>query len=236
MLRAPFVHIAMADKALLTKGLHIAYMHTSDLVASPKAMKEWDAFYKVLTDKHGLSGKPALVGISRGGLIIHKWAAANPDKVSCIVGVAPVCDIKSWPGGKGLSGGHGRSWQGLLKAYGLTEKQALAYKKNPVDLAGPVAKAKIPVLHIYSPQDEGVPYEENTKVYAARLQAAGGVFQGVEKVIKRDSIKGNPKLERVQKAVDKKNPKAVAGAHNKTCNGADQKLVGEFIAKHCTGK
>ncbi|KKM61969.1 hypothetical protein LCGC14_1526420, partial [marine sediment metagenome] len=181
----------LADKALLARGFHIAYMQTSDLVASPKAMKEWDAFYKVLTDTHGLSGKPALVGISRGGLIIHKWAAANPDKVSCIVGVAPVCDIKSWPGGKGLSGGHGRSWQGLLKAYGLTEKQALAYKKNPVDLVEPVAKAKIPILHIYSPQDEGVPYQENTKVYAARLKAAGGVFQGIEKVIKRDGIKGN---------------------------------------------
>ncbi|MCE5326347.1 MAG: alpha/beta hydrolase [Planctomycetaceae bacterium] len=233
VLRAPFAHIAMGDKALLAAGFHIAYIDASDPLGSPEAMKQWDAFYKEMTATYGLAAKPALIGISRGGLIIHKWAAAHPDQVACIVGAAPVCDIKSWPGGKGLSGGHGGSWKQLQSVYGLTEQQAMEYKQNPIDVLEPIAKAKIPVLHFYSPQDEGVPYEENSAVVEKKMKALGGDFTGVSIVISRDSIKGDPKLEPLQKRVDAKNPKAVAGAHNKACNAADQTKVAEFIIKAC---
>jgi pimeloyl-ACP methyl ester carboxylesterase len=197
---------------------------------SEAALRQWDAFYTVATESRGLSRRPALIGVSRGGLFIHRWAAANPDKVSCLVGVAPVCDIKSRPAGRGLSGGHGAGWKELLAAYGMTEQQALAWDGNPIDLVAPVAKARIPVLHVYCPQDEGVPYEENTKVYAEKLTAAGGVFVGLPIEIPRDSIKGKARLEAEQKKVDAKNPQAVAGAHRKTCAASDPKIV-EFIRK-----
>ena len=44
----------------------------------------WDAWYAFLTEKHGLSKKPAFVGMSRGGRNAYTWATAHPDKVSCI--------------------------------------------------------------------------------------------------------------------------------------------------------
>ena len=47
--------------------------------------------------------------MSRGGLIIYNWATANPKKVACIYGDAPVCDFKSWPGGKGKGKGKNKS-------------------------------------------------------------------------------------------------------------------------------
>jgi len=236
VLRARFPEKPAGDVELLAKGFHVAYMDIAGMFGSPAALKHWDAFYKEMTEKYGLSKKVALVGISRGGLPVHKWAAANPEKVACIVGVAPVCDIKSWPGGRGLSGGHGASWQALLAAYGMTEAEALAYKQNPVDLVEPIAKAKIPVLHVYSPQDEGVPYEENTKVVADRLKTLGGDFTGIPIEVKRSSIEGNESLKQLQERIDKKNPKAVARAHSTTCNAPVQAAVAEFILKHAAAK
>ncbi len=49
-----------------------------------KPDKKWDAWYAFLTDKHGLSKKPAFVGMTAGGEYSYMWAVAHPDKVSCI--------------------------------------------------------------------------------------------------------------------------------------------------------
>ena len=51
---------------------------------SRAALTEWDAWYAYLTGRHGLSKKPAFIGMSRGGIFAYSWATANPDKVSCI--------------------------------------------------------------------------------------------------------------------------------------------------------
>ena len=51
---------------------------------TPDPGKPWDAWYSYLTEKHGLSKKPAFVGMSKGGVNAYEWSAANPDKVSCI--------------------------------------------------------------------------------------------------------------------------------------------------------
>ena len=225
-----------ADADLVGKGFHIAYIDIVALHGSPKALAHWDAFYREMTEKYGLAKKVALMGISRGSLPAHKWASANPDKVACIVGIAPVCDIKSWPGGKGLSGGHGASWKQLLEAYGMTEQQAMEYKQNPIDVLEPIAKAEIPVLHIYSPQDEGVPYEENSKVVAERLKELGGDFTGIAIEVPRSSVENDPLLKSKQAAVDKKNPKALAGAHRKVCDTADKAAITAFILKNAAGK
>ena len=39
---------------------------------------------RILTEKHGLSKKPAFIGMSKGGVNEYDWASVNPDKVSCI--------------------------------------------------------------------------------------------------------------------------------------------------------
>ena len=46
---------------------------------------------------------------------------------------APVCDVTSWPGGKGKGDGSQGDWQQLLKVYGLTEKQVIEGKISPID-------------------------------------------------------------------------------------------------------
>ncbi|MEI8012841.1 MAG: hypothetical protein WCI27_10265, partial [Candidatus Omnitrophota bacterium] len=112
--------------ALLSKGYHLVYMDVGGLFGSPKAVSHWNALYKYLTEEQGFAKKPVLEGISRGGLMIYNWGIANPDKVACIYADAAVCDFKSWPAGKGKGLGNAVEWANLLKAYGLTEEEALA--------------------------------------------------------------------------------------------------------------
>ncbi|SFI27475.1 SGNH/GDSL hydrolase family protein [Planctomicrobium piriforme] len=170
-----FGHKPAPDIALLKQGFHVVYMKVPDMLGAPDAVKSWEAFYSELTGKYGFAKKVALVGLSRGGLYCYNWAIANPDKVACIYADAPVCDFKSWPGGKGDGPGSPRDWQLVLEKYGFeNEQQALAYQGNPVDQLAPLAKAHVPLLHVYGDADEVVPWKENTGLVAERYRALGG--------------------------------------------------------------
>ncbi|HET6383725.1 MAG TPA: alpha/beta hydrolase [Armatimonadota bacterium] len=70
-------HEPQAEIELLKRGFHVAYIQRGP-------GKEWDAWYRFLTERHGLSKKPAFIGMSRGGEYEYTWAARNPDKVSCV--------------------------------------------------------------------------------------------------------------------------------------------------------
>jgi alpha-beta hydrolase superfamily lysophospholipase len=120
---------------------------------------------------------------------VYNWATAHPDKVSCIYGDAPVCDFKSWPGGKGKGPGSKRDWQLVLERYGFkTEAEALAYPGNPVDRLAPLTKAKVPLLHVYGDADEVVPWDENTGVIAERYRKLGGKIT----LIAKPGVKHHP--------------------------------------------
>ncbi|EAQ81065.1 GDSL-type esterase/lipase family protein [Blastopirellula marina] len=177
-----FGHKTEPDVALLNDGFFIVYMHVPNMLGSPTAVAHWNALYQELTEKYGLAKKPALTGLSRGGLYAYNWAAANPEKVACIYGDAPVCDIKSWPGGKGKGQGSAGEWKRALQAYGFAdEAAALAYDQNPVDKLEPLAKAGVPLLHVYGDADDVVPWDENTGVIAERYKKLGGDIQLIAK-------------------------------------------------------
>ena len=74
-------HQPQTEIELLRRGFHIAYISAD---ATLKPGKEWVAWHAYLTEKHGLSKKPAFIGMSRGGEYAYTWATTNPDKVSCI--------------------------------------------------------------------------------------------------------------------------------------------------------
>lgn len=169
-----FGHEPGADIALLNRGFHLVYIDVVDLYGCPKAVGHWNAFYEFLTKKHGLAAKPALEGMSRGGLMIYNWAAANPDKVACIYADAPVCDIKSWPGGMGKGPGSPDDWEKCKKAYGISAENLAAFKGNPLDNLEPLAKAGVPLLHVCGALDDVVPMLENTDIVEKRYKELGG--------------------------------------------------------------
>jgi pimeloyl-ACP methyl ester carboxylesterase len=170
------------DAELLARGYHVVEMNIVNMMGSPTAVGLWNDLYQEMTVNHNLSSKAVLEGTSRGGLLIHNWATQNPEKVQCLVGYVPVCDIKSWPGGHteyapstGL--GNPAEWQNLLREYGLTEAQALAYDKNPIDTLAPLAAAGVPILHLVGDSDPYVPMTENAQIVYNRYRAMGGNMQ-----------------------------------------------------------
>ncbi len=176
-----FGHEPQADIALLNQGFHVAYCDVAGLFGAPVAVAHWDAFYQVMTREHGFSQRPALEGMSRGGLIIYNWAIANPDKVACIYGDAPVCDFKSWPGGKGAGKGDSKSWIQCLSAYQLSEEEAIAFQGNPIDRLAPLAEAGVPILHVVGDADDVVPIAENSDIIEHRYKELGGSIQVIHK-------------------------------------------------------
>jgi alpha-beta hydrolase superfamily lysophospholipase len=166
---------------LLNKGYYVAFISCSDLLGSPQHLKERNAFYNLLTKQYGFSKKPVLIGMSRGGFCALRWAIANPKKVSCLYIDAPVCDLKSWPGGKGKGKSSPKDWQQVLELYNLTEEKALRFKGNPVDALKPLAKRKTPILSVCGDCDNVVPYEENTAILVERYKSMNAPIEVILK-------------------------------------------------------
>lgn len=172
--RFPDWHYEM-DSMLLRKGFHIVYLNTDYLFGSPKCVEIWSSFYSYLTSQYGFNRKAALEGVSRGGLYIYNFAKKYPERVSCIYAEAPVCDFKSWPGGKKTSKGDPASWKQLMAAYQFkTEQEALDYQDNPMDNLEKLAAARIPVFHSIGLNDSIVPSSENTFLLIDRYIRLGG--------------------------------------------------------------
>jgi len=166
-------HAPKFDIRMLEEGYHLVYCDVAGLFGAPKAVERWNGFYKRLRQQHGFAEKAVLEGMSRGGLIIYNWAAANPEKVAAIYGDAPVMDFKSWPGHKN---------EGIAKAYGFKDaEEALKYKGNPLDNLAPLAKAGVPIIHVVGDKDEVVPVAENTAIAQRRYKELGGLFEVIHK-------------------------------------------------------
>ena len=76
-----------------------------------------------------------------------------------------------------------------MERYGFkSEAEALAYPGNPVDRLAPLAKAKVPLLHVYGDADEVVPWDENTGVIAERYRKLGGSIT----LIAKPGVKHHP--------------------------------------------
>lgn len=125
---------------------------------------------------YGFSEKVVLEGFSRGGLFAVDWAAANPEKVSCIYLDAPVCDITSWPSRERTD-----LWKEFLQEWNIKEEDMKNFKGNPIDNLKPLAKAKIPIIAVAGDSDKTVPYDENLEILAARYKKLRGEIEVIIK-------------------------------------------------------
>ena len=178
-----FGHEPQGDIALLAAGWHVAFFKVSDMYGDPKSVALMEAFHAHAVREFGLSPRAVLEGFSRGGLYAVNFAAAFPAKTAALYLDAPVLDIRSWPGGKGKGKGKGNApcWKQALEIYGLTEDTAKEFKGNPLDKAGVLAKAGIPIVAVVGDADDAVPYDENTKPFAEKYRAAGGTIEVIVK-------------------------------------------------------
>ena len=164
---------------LVKRGFHVVVLGIGNTFGALDAIAKYDAVYRDMTGKFGLARQVALMGLSREGLSIARWAAANPGKVTCLYMDKAVTDFKSWPGGKiGVGKGSPSDWESLQKLYGFnSEAEAMAYKWNPIDLAPKLAAHKVAILYLAGEKDEAVPFEENGGKLQSEYKRLGGVFE-----------------------------------------------------------
>lgn len=168
-------HLGSFENALVARGWHIAYVNCPNQFGSAKAMRTWEAFYAELI-KRGLARKPALCGISRGGLYALAWARLHPDRLSALYLDNGVCDGRSWPGGKLLGLGQGKGsagdWKLQRAEFGFADDDAaIAGLPKPTDGLERARAAGVTLISAHGTADTVVPYAENAAKVAAFWQA-----------------------------------------------------------------
>lgn len=155
-------------KRSLEAGMAWAGVDVGESYGNPEGTKLYAGFHDALVAKFKLDPKAILLPQSRGGLMLYNWASLHPDQVRRIAGIYTVCDMRSWPGLKNAA-----------SAYKLSEEQLAAElaKHNPIELLAPLAKAKVPILHIHGDKDKVVPLDKNSGELAARYKTLGGKME-----------------------------------------------------------
>lgn len=152
-------------KNLLDRGFYVCGVNVGESYGSPAGRKVYSDFYQHIVREYKLETRARLLAQSRGGLMLYNWAVENSDKVRCIVGIYPVCDLRSYPGLKNAAGAYGLSPEDL-------EKQLSQH--NPIDRLEALAKAGVPILHIHGNADKVVPLEKNSQALLDSYSALGG--------------------------------------------------------------
>ena len=152
-------------RRFLDRGIAVAGVDVGESYGSPNGRKAFTALHKHLVERYKFDKKASLLARSRGGLMLYCWAVDNPQKVRCIAGIYPVCDLASYPGIAKACG-----------AYGLTadELKEQLDEHNPIPRLGPLANAKVPIFHIHGDKDKVVPLAENSAALVKRYQELGG--------------------------------------------------------------
>lgn len=149
---------------LLKRGFHHVAFDMFDTRASDEAMPELAAFQAFLVEKLGFAPKCNLIGMSWGGFYSTRYAAHYPQNVARIYLDCPLLNL----GGYVLKGSDIKSWAKTAPESWLDDP------RMPINLAKPIADAKIPILLAYGGADDVLDPRLNSEIFIPRFKAAGG--------------------------------------------------------------
>jgi lysophospholipase L1-like esterase len=161
-------------KTCLDNGIAVAGIDMKGDFGTPAGRKIQTAFYKELTENHGVTKKVCMLARSYGATQMYNWAVEHPESIACLAGIYPVCNLASYPGMKSAAGKYKMSQEAFAK---------VLKQHNPIDRLASLAKAKVPIYHNTGDIDTLVPPKDNTFVVEKRYKALGGdmtvtVFEG----------------------------------------------------------
>jgi pimeloyl-ACP methyl ester carboxylesterase len=174
-------HLQSLEDRLVARGWHVAYVNVSNQFGSPRAMGTWEKVYAELHGRRGLSARPALLGISRGGLYVTAWLRLHPDRASVLYLDNAVGDIRSWPGGYPLNArvaGSPGDWALFMAEFGYaSDQEAVTKSPRPADGLAPAIAAGVFLISVHGTADTIVPYVDNTAPIVALWASTGGRYK-----------------------------------------------------------
>jgi lysophospholipase L1-like esterase len=175
-------HEPQTDIALLQQGFHVVYCDVAELLGNGECIKLWDNYYNML-HKAGLSKKAAMEGMSRGGVYVLNWAAANPDKVACVYIDNPLLNMPSWAAKfTGNPTVKDDMFLAFKKDYNLvSDDDVLNFKGSPVDMVSAIVKGKYPIFILCADADETVSPQDNTLLFEQKVKELNGDITVIHK-------------------------------------------------------
>lgn len=152
-------------RQLLSNGFYICGVDVGESYGSPEGRRLYSSLYERVVQEFALDGEACLLCQSRGGLMAYNWAAENPQRVKCIAGIYPMCNLQGYLGAARI-----------YSAYGMNESQfsVCFHEHNPVDRIWPLAQAGIPIFHVHGDVDRAVPLDDNSGELVRRYKICGG--------------------------------------------------------------
>lgn len=166
---------------LLAKGWRHVHIDTFGHRMDDEGLRVSRAFQKYLVEELGFAPKARLVGMSWGGFFSVRYAAAFPDCVARIYLDAPLLTFGGGFGATAEAPLGAASEIGPWAAMPPDDGDWHADPRMPVNMAGAVAKAGIPILLLYGGRDELVRPEFNCEPFAERFRAAGGDIRAMRR-------------------------------------------------------
>ena len=150
---------------LLAAGVAVGGVDVGESYGSPAGREIFTAFCEQVVARFALAARPGLLAQSRGALMLYNWAAEHPEKICCIGGIYPVCDLRSFPG-----------LDRAAPAYAMAPRdlERRLNEHNPIYRLGPLADAGVPILHLHGDCDQTVPLESNSAELTGRYRSLGG--------------------------------------------------------------
>ncbi len=165
---------------MLARGWHLAYVKNVTRWCLDEDLDRKARFAAFLHTEYGLCPRCVPVGMSCGGLIASKLAAAHPECVSALYLDAPVLNLLSCPAGIGKAGAD--MLPEFTEATGMDLSALICYRKHPIDKMPLLLKSRIPIMLVYGDSDDVVPYEENGALLERYYKENGGELVAIGKV------------------------------------------------------
>ena len=152
-------------RQLLANGFYICGVDVGESYGSPQGRRLYSRLYEKVVREFALAEKACLLGQSRGGLMAYNWAAENPQRVRCIAGIYPMCNLQGY-----------LDAERIYTPYGMNEDQFAVcfHEHNPIDRLWGLARADVPIFHVHGGVDKVVPLEDNSGELARRYKLLGG--------------------------------------------------------------
>ena len=167
------------ETEMLKRGWHLAYIENTTRWCLKEDLDRKKRFSEFLAREYGLYKKCIPVGMSCGGLVAVKLAAAYPEMVSALYLDAPVMNFLSCPGGLGKA--DDSMLPEFISATGISFTELLSYREHPIDKIPVLLENNIPVIMIYGKEDLTVPYDENGEILEKYYRENGGTIVAVGK-------------------------------------------------------